>query len=63
MNKKYVLPMILTIAAILCFVAGSPAYGFIPTKAANFSGLALILFSGLAWALAGGKGSDKKTGN
>jgi hypothetical protein len=63
MNKKYALPMTLTIAATLCFVAGSPAYGFIPAKAANFSGLALILFAGLAWALAGGKGPGKKTGN
>jgi hypothetical protein len=59
MNKKYALPMTLTIAAILCFAVGSPAYGFIPSKAANFSGLAFILFAGLAWALAGGKGSEK----
>ncbi len=48
---KYVIAMSLSIAAILCFVAGQPRFGFLPQRIADFGGLALILLAALCWAL------------
>lgn len=59
-SKKYLIAMSLTIAAILCFVAGQPRFGFLSPRVADFGGLALILIAGLCWALPIGKKTDKE---
>jgi hypothetical protein len=43
--------MLLTIAAILAFVAGQPRFGYLSERTGQFVGLALILLAGLAWAV------------
>lgn len=58
MNKKPALALTLAILATLCFIAGSPSFAFIPTKVANFVGIALVLVAGLCWALPSGKKPD-----
>lgn len=47
MTKLQITAMSLTVVGVLCFIAGSPAFGFIPRSPANFAGIALLLVSGL----------------
>jgi drug/metabolite transporter (DMT)-like permease len=51
MTKLKITAMSLTVVGVLCFIAGSPAFGFIPRTPANFAGIALLLISGLCWAI------------
>lgn len=55
MTKLQITAMVLTAIGILCFIAGSPVFGFIPRSPANFAGIALLLISGLLWAIPGKK--------
>jgi hypothetical protein len=57
MTKLQITALTITFLAVLSFIAGSPAFGFIPRSPANFAGIALLLLSGLFWAVAG-KGKD-----
>lgn len=53
MNKIPITAMAFTFLGVLSFIAGSPAFGFIQRSHANFAGIALLLLSGLLWAIYG----------
>jgi hypothetical protein len=62
MNKPQIIAFSLTLLAVLCFIAGSPAFGFIPRAPANFAGIAILFVAGVFWVLTGRKKSGKNGG-
>jgi len=61
-KNPHALPLILTVIATLCFIAGSSRFGFLPKNIADFAGIALILSAGVCWALVGW-GKSKRDGS
>jgi hypothetical protein len=59
-QKKFIVAMSFFLAGLLCYMAGQERFAFLPSRIAQFAGFALIMISGLCWALPIGRKSKSE---
>ena len=51
--RRFLVAMLFSVGACLCFVAGQERFGLLGPEGAKFAGIALTMMAGVSWAYFG----------